>query len=290
MLCTNVQFEKEVIKIKYKEILNKKVCSIDKVRIEFKMDLGFIQALMYEFGNANDVGCSTNFKMSTCHFMYHINLPDDNSFMVGFCPNWIKDKKAQETHGIIEFNPNKVKKYQRFKDIFNSLLVNSQKWDIKRYDLACDIPVKRSRIYTFKDQRKYCMIQNSLDDKTEYLGNRNHHGFVKIYNKTLESKLDYILTRIELTLNYGVGLDEINSLMPKIFICDDMQFNFKITDTDMVLCVACLDNPNYLNMLGRRKKEKISSLLSSLAHDFTVSDFDYMLMLSDLACYKSIIS
>ena len=240
------------------------------VRIDFKCPVECIQSFMFEFGSASDIGCSTNLRVSTCHYNYYINLPDGNSFYIGFCPNWIKEKSSQSTHGIIEFNPNKVMVYPRFRELFNLLRSSSMVWDILRYDLACDIPIERSMVYTFKDQRKYSLIYNSNSDKTEYLGARNHHGFVKVYNKQLESKLDSPLTRIELTLSYGSSIDDINAIMPRVLIFDDLQFDFTIKDTDMVLCIACIDNPDLIGLLGRKKKKKINNILSSLVNGITI--------------------
>lgn len=48
------------------------------------------------------------------------------------------------------------------------------------------------------------MDMYSFQNRTEYLGKRSNVGFVKLYNKSIESKLDYDLSRLEITCEPNV--------------------------------------------------------------------------------------
>lgn len=122
---------------------------------------------------------------------------NDKSIKMGFHMNGVStDKKEQ---GFIEFNPNSFADIHEFWKDYDTLLSYFRFPEIARFDVAIDIPIIRDKIALVKDNRMYCCYRKSPQDFTETLGQRNTVGRVKLYNKQIESKLDYPLTRLEIT-------------------------------------------------------------------------------------------
>lgn len=117
--------------------------------------------------------------------------------------------------GFLEFNPNKVGDSEGFRQLLVYLRRYVASGELVRYDLAVDVPVSRPKLRLAKDGRKYkCEISSSL---TEYLGRRNAGGYVKVYDKAAESKLDTDLTRIELTCDAGWSVENIRAKWPTVY-------------------------------------------------------------------------
>lgn len=100
--------------------------------------------------------------------------------------------------GFIEFNPNKVCGDPRFETFLLKLSRYVAGAHLRRFDLAYDIARARSACRLSKDRRTYkCIISGGI---TEYLGQKNVPGYVKVYDKAKEQDLKGVeLTRIELT-------------------------------------------------------------------------------------------
>jgi len=183
---------------------------------------------------------------STRHFTFQ-NLFVFNtgitSISVGL--GFISDKvKVKE--GFIDFNPNKIfgSFYNEYPvlnhdedidnpflhsnnlkktvlDILETIKSYSHEYYVLRYDLAVDIPCSRTDIFLIKDRRKYLQFRKSNEDITEYLGARSSAGYVKIYNKMIESELTFKLTRIEVT-ETNFNYDEAVKEFPDIYFrCND---------------------------------------------------------------------
>lgn len=163
----------------------------------------------------------------------------------GFCNYNRDDCKVK-----IELNPNKVfiKRCPFLSDLFNLLKVGAIDSNLKYYDIAFDLPFERGEFFLLKDQRKYSCVVNSVSDCTEYLGNRQNHGFVKLYNKTLESKLDYELTRLELSLS-DFDVDSVVRVLPSVF---HINHDFDCGSDKMLLYQLLLVNPDKVVGLSRK--------------------------------------
>ena len=126
-----------------------------------------------------------------------------------------------------------------------------------------------------KDKRKYTLVQNSRQDKTEYLGCHNKQGFVKLYNKKIESNLDDELTRLEITVGGKCTYSEFLELCPKVDVRGEQQnFNpyLDLPDTDVVLYELLMkcdlsERQEYFNRLGRRKKDLLKKYVFSNTYD-----------------------
>lgn len=194
--------------------------------------------------------------------------------------------------GFCEFNPNKCMPH--FSSDLDFLLSCSSECKVVRFDLAIDIHVPRSCVVLDKDSRIYSLKMRNRQDITEYLGVRNSGGFVKLYNKTIESNLDYSLTRLEITSE--CDFEKMCSHLPVINVVQDTgQLSFlnfsSLNDTDIVLVKLLLDiEPNkrllYLSQLGRGKRQKIAPYLTQTSYVFEY-DFDIIKnIILLLNCYK----
>lgn len=260
-----------MIKIRDKILINT-VYSLDKLILEFEIRGENAQRLMdvYSFNPHVESWCSN--KLSVCRYNYRFKLKDDNSFYIGFSPNWKKVNRFT-TSGRIEFNPSKVCLDSEFMFLYGQLLTFIPRFRLRpvRFDLAIDLPVARDRVYLLKDQRLYEEYSYSAINKTQYLGVRNNHGRVKVYNKALEQKLDIDLTRIEITIDYDKSTyGEVEKILPRLYILDNFQLSIDISGTDKVILVAVMNDMTLLNELGRTKKEKIKSYLREIEYNLTL--------------------
>lgn len=185
-----------------------------------------------------------------------------SSMTVGLCFNG--SKKEDVLKGFVEFNPNKCMDSMQIHSDLSFLLSRCVGYSVSRWDLAIDIPYDRERVHMTKDKRKYELSQTSYSNRTEYLGQRNAPGRVKVYNKTVESELDYSLTRVEITmgkLNDYVG--DFGKFVPDMWI-DNPQHELVdytgLSDTQIVLCDLLRDSPNpeyYMARIPYRIRKKI---------------------------------
>lgn len=202
---------------------------------------------------------------------------DINSFWLGLGFN--RFGNIDYTRWKLEFNPNKILPCDFVQSLFNILIVNSYTFTLKEFDIAVDFPMTRDMFsMSTNNGRKYSLILNDSLDKTEYSGVRHTNGFTKIYNKTLESKLDDDVTRIEFTftdINYN---DVINGL-PYIFVTDFKQLKMGdigiLNDTESFILHTLLDFPERINELGRKMKNKMKSILNSYVYSYSISSEDF---------------
>lgn len=120
------------------------------------------------------------------------------------------NRRTRAEIGFVEGNPNKVRK--PLEDLLRHLLLIGCRLRLVRWDLAIDYPVDRADVRLLKDGRKYeCQISRAF---TEYLGQRNKPGRVKVYDKQQEAGLDRACTRVELTCDGEWGAEEIIAHLP----------------------------------------------------------------------------
>lgn len=196
--------------------------------------------------------------------------------------------------GYLDFNPNKVGSFSQFWADFHAIKSCCEDWDIVRCDIALDIQAKRENIFVVKDSRKYAIDAYSFENRTDYLGRRSNIGFVKVYNKTLESNLTYDLVRIEVTCSPSV--DSFNASFPCVYdLTKSAQFGFDImdlTDTDLAilrmeleLIRNGLDNGLMIfNSLGRNKKQKLKPFLLPESCLVVVNPSQLVTLMSGVLC------
>ena len=173
-----------------------------------------------------------------------------------------KGLNKQIVKGQIVLNPNKSFKEEECIEDIRQFLSSCKEYSITKIDLAIDIPVDRSLVHVRKNRQSYGLYKCSKDNKTEYLGKRNHDKNVRVYSKSVESKLDFPLTRVEMTMNLKNWESDID-MFPEIYILNSSEMNLseeKLSGTFGVL--VCLlykvDEPEiYISDLGRRFQEKV---------------------------------
>lgn len=172
---------------------------------------------------------------------------------------------SKNREGVVDFNPNKVGASPLFQEFFGTLRLHTCTRDVVRYDLAIDVPVPRSECRLVRSGKRTYQYYIKDDGLTEYLGTRSHHGFVKLYDKTRESGLDYPLTRLELTVE---GKNDPEGIFPRVTWRDpqmSLLMDDDLSNTDRVLVELLRDVPDpqqYLQNLSRRKRKKVEPYLA----------------------------
>ncbi len=228
-------------------------------------------------------GDRLGYRISDYHENLTIHTDEDNSWYWGIQPNREAPNEYWTTCKL-EFNPAKVGKSPQFDVFYCRLIANCKYIDFKQFDVAIDIPYSRSSVHVLMDRRNYTMKHYGGEEFTEYLGVGHAHGNVKIYNKQIESKLDYPLTRVELTMSYSnCTYQEFKRLFPNVFVLDSLGDD--IDGTEKVLCLSCLEHPEYVKMLGRKMRKKIETLLVKASLVLKPDEIDYKDILSQILWY-----
>lgn len=274
--------------------------SCDMMRIKFNMSDSGLQNFnkyinLLEVKNGNLL-IRKYFNISPFKYRNLLAIQDTNtkhSFSLGLVYN---DLNKTTNDCFIEFNPNKCINEtntglaQPFLDYIKQ---HGSHIELVRYDLAIDIPIEREFVSLDKDMRKYTKLwvtdieancsqivsdmekkqiyykidvkSKSLSNSTEYLGQRNKSGFVKLYNKQIESELDKPTTRLEITLD-SISYDKFIQVLPNISIYKNVsQADLdSLNDTEKVLLKLLQQNSNcdlYLKQLGRKMQDKLKRIL-----------------------------
>lgn len=284
----------------FKQIKNEEyVFSIDMVRVKFKIKApDLVEKVMADIRDRSIYGNPTAYEFEYIErkkwFMFrhnfNIRLDEGKSFYLAFSMNC--DDKAKLCEGVIEFNPNKLfgvkdvcfkRKYSDEEgitdinicfqgDVMNYflryLIVNNSKWvKLVRYDLAIDIPCRREQVCLIKDNRTYSLYAPSQNPNThtEYLGKHQKSGFVKVYNKTIESDLDEDVTRLEITSEH-LDYKKFMSQFPKVLVKGNSTLKpyMTLNGTDLVLYELLMKEENrmlYFKRLGRDKQSKLKDYI-----------------------------
>lgn len=216
---------------------------------------------------------SPSFKAYAYRNLFKVVCRNNQTFVIGLGFNG--DDRESAFQGFMEFNPNKVCDQREFREVFAHLCIHCFCADIKRWDLAVDVPLSRDLCILTKDKRKYTLVQNSELDKSEYLGTRNKSGFVKLYNKTKESDLDYDLTRLEITVGGDLTYSDFLKICPMIDVKGDQQSvnpYLDLSGTDLVLYELLMkcdiaERRIYFKKLGRYKGERLKPYVFSNTYD-----------------------
>lgn len=283
-------------KIQYYEPLqldNGYIVSCDGVRIKFQIAKNLASEFsQYIFMSLRSDIESFPIRTTLASFkqMATITYASNVTMTLGYCFNGatrIAENGLDNFYvGYLDFNLNKVGAYERFWADYRYIKSCCDYFEVMRTDIALDIPLERNRFVLEKDKRVYHLTAYSNINKTENLGRRNNIGYIKVYNKQLESGLDYPLTRIEVTCL----LNEMSYMenFPKIYILGENQLDISLFDlniTDMTL----LDMENTLlvnglddgllkfNSLGRDKRKKLKPFL--LPESSAVGLFDCVVTL-----------
>ena len=224
------------------------------------------------------------YSMKTSITAYRHNFFIEGYDMFGCkCSYWIgashnSRKHSDHTDIVLEYNPNKCNGEPILQYVLDHIYKDNKYVEVKSLDVAIDIPCNILDLNISKSGNMSRRIfDNGSDDKTYYFRKGKSNGAIKIYNKKRESKLNYELTRYEITLTPNMCISDMESydVPDNLFIpirdISSFQLPLKIKDTDKVLLLACMENSDYLGMLGRDKRKKIEQIL---AENCSIS-FDY---------------
>ena len=226
-----------------------------------------------------------SFHIGTFREQFTIAHQDGTSFWLGAALN---GKTTEWGRVRLDFNPNKVAQHTAFQTLLLFLVRNTRPMHriIKRFDLAIDIPVDRFDCFLVKDSRAYSERRHG-QEWTQYLGAKSSTvGRVKLYNKTVEARLNYPLTRLELTLDPATAYDDIS--FPLVYAIHTAQIGvdeFKATDTERFILGALLNGYGSLKMLGRKTRAKMEHLLELYVKRVEISKSEYAAILSQIYRY-----
>lgn len=249
-------------------LVDKLIYSVDMIRFKFELNSYYQNELylvikkmqIYDYFASNKpFHYRELFKIKTQDLKYSYSLG------IGFNGVKSQDKKLC----FIEFNPNKL--YDCYELIRVLRFLNNREvyLDLVSYDIAIDIPYNKKFVSLVKDRRiykKFCYDVGGSNN-TEYLGQSADAGRVKLYNKTIESDLDYECTRLELTTSC-TDFFVVQNQLPKLLVCGDLDLlaSSKLSKSDYVLLQLLWlsdDASFYFKQLGRDKQEKLKPFVTS---------------------------
>lgn len=250
--------------------INNYIYSIDMVRINFELFekkyniVDFCNLIeRYSYKDGVEVKRFISKSGLNYHYMYNLTFFENDkkcSFAIGL---GLLSKKENMDKGFIEFNPNKCNFIKIFRCFYLDFKKMCYSFNVKRYDLAIDIPGKRDLFKMVTSSK--CMYQAYVEGKsynssmTEYQGRRNHNKFTKLYDKTKESKLSFDLTRLEFTFD----INEVKfENLPQILFLDSIDL-LKKEEIFLQLLINSEDINFYLKKLDYRKRKRIKEDLKS---------------------------
>lgn len=244
---------------------NSMIYSCDMVRynVEYRQDC--MDELVHRFSDSRRLDVTIYPISFRSHKFRTLITIDVGGSTVSLGVGFNGDSRDDNLKGFIEFNPNKV--FPEWLEEFYQLRLMCSSVSISRMDIAVDIPVNRKLVTLVKDNRIYKYEMHSIEDRTEYLGRRNAPGYVKLYNKKVESKLELDLTRLEITTEPDIN--KFCGHCPTVYVdgeYEQLAFSFEndkeLTQNDRVLCDMLGEfdvekRKEYLKMLTYRKRKKL---------------------------------
>lgn len=194
------------------------VLSVDMVRLKltFKSDRGeWLSRTGAQLVDCDEMSAWTSkIKPGGWYELWNFKMVDSSITLgIGFME---PSCKVNMHRGFVEFNPNKVAADKRFWRLLEKLAGCVAHAELKRFDLAFDLRKGRKDCRLSKDRRTYkAVISNGI---TEYLGQKNTPGYVKVYDKAAELRLaeGVQLTRIELTCGGDWDADQLKQHWPQV--------------------------------------------------------------------------
>lgn len=247
--------------------------SIDKVRLKVELDVKYVMEQLELF--KVEPNCNYYQRYSIKEYRHNFNFEDYNawgekcSFWLGVQHN--SKNLVSVVDVVFEYNPNKCEGSYLVSYICDRFYKNNSHVEVRKLDIAMDMPVNILSLKVVKDRRDMTTIDKGADNRTYYVGAPGSDGRVKIYNKTRESKLNYDLTRYEVTITPKMFIDtmikgfsfDVGNLVD-VICASDVQLDFDMKGQDVYNVLTALDNPALLNLLDKRKAKKIKDILSSI--------------------------
>ena len=262
--------------------VNDLIYSVDMIRFKFEIS-EFYQKELYDI--IKQIGSYDYFnshKAFAYRELFKIRTSNaEFSYSLGLGFNGLK--RSDRNLCFIEFNPNKLYNCIELVRVLRFLNNRNINLDLATYDIAIDIPYSKKYVSLIKDKRIYKKFCYDCEGKntTEYLGVNADAGRAKLYNKTIESNLNYDLTRLELTTSC-TDYVTVEKQLPNLLVCGDLDLlvQTKLSKSDYVLLQLlwqCDDPSYYFKQLGRDKQEKLKPFISSnFSLNFSEKIFDQL--------------
>lgn len=264
---------------------NQGVFSIDNLIVEYTLKnsnidvIEYLHGLSFKYDLKNEYWERLNTPYCSKYQSYnnHIHLCNGIYLMVGKFIMFPENKDKIITPMVkLELNPNKHFEKPVLKELLTFLKENSGMNDIKKFDYTLDINDKPKNIFVFKTQK-----EKGLYKGTRYYGQRNKHGYTKIYDKTKESNLDEDITRIETTIEFA-RLDKVVPFTD-VYEKDDETSNMMGNRTLKALTnlvKRCkeynVDCDDIIDMLDVRAKRTLKSNIDGCGYKKIEYDIDIM--------------
>lgn len=243
--------------------------SVDMVRLLVKLRPGEYQTI-FDYQSKMP---GMSFYMSNRAKDYHYNITvktEEYGYWMGY-----KHNSSQDNNDfVLEYNPNKVRNDLLIDYILNNYFNKVTCYDIRysprvcSVDIAVDIPINILNCLVFKQTKgRYMFYSGSTgrpDDYTIYVG--KGAGRIKLYNKALESGLDYDLTRYEVSLKLDKPLQTIRNVKvdvetKPILKIIDMQIGM---DPELRATISgLLQEPYLINQMSQYKRKKYRELMEN---------------------------
>lgn len=243
--------------------------SVDMVRLMVRLRPGEFQTIFDYQARMPDI----SYYMSNRVKDYHYNIvvkKEKYSYWMGYKHN----SSCDNIDFVLEYNPNKVRNDLLIEYILNNYFNKVTCYDIRysprvcSVDIAVDINVNILNCLLFKQTRGRYMFYSGgterPDDYTIYVG--KGAGRVKLYNKALESGLDYDLTRYEVSIKLDKPLQSIKSVKvdvetkPVLKIID-MQIGI---DPELRATInGFLQEPYLISQLSKYKRKKYREMIEN---------------------------
>lgn len=246
----------------------KYVHSIDNVIINYylKCSIKYALSRLNELGSSKydyweKLDCSACVKWS--FYQNHIHF--DKGIYLKLGHYHLYDSKKKEFNLLpmisVEVNPNKHFGKDSYRDILEFIQNECTSGYIVRYDYAIDIPCNLNDLQVLNTRK-----EKGLYKGTRYYGQRNKHGFCRIYDKAKESGLDNSLTRIEHIFEYShdFSFTEFYIKKENDTVNLDGLSNVLTCIVDMARTLQCMnvDYSSYLQGLDKRTRLKVEKALS----------------------------
>lgn len=197
-------------------------------------------------------------------YQNHIHLEDGIYISLGRYREFDKTSKTWYVFPLLKLEVNPNKHYD--KPIFQGFIEFLKEWCtsgyMNKHDYAIDVPLEPTMVKVYGSRK-----EPGLHKGTRYWGQRNKHGYLKIYDKQKESRLEGSMTRIEHTLcnkepisfenvyitKFGALSDDINSLDA---------VNRAIVEMIIVLKKHNEDYEEYIKDLNYRRRKKIEPFIA----------------------------
>lgn len=268
------------------------IYSIDNFVIEYRLKIGSLEKvtesikfLSEKYKDSKDeywerLNCPLCSKYQ--YYDNHVHLRNGIYIMIG---KWVlmDDKKDRIKFPLVklDINPNKYADNIIFKDLIDMIKPDIGDWYIKRFDLAIDIKTVPDNVQVFRSRK-----EKGLYKGTRYFGTHNSNGFCKIYNKQIESKLDFELTRIEHTIKLSEKRQNIDNML-KVFSLEDVYIKssddnkcnlsklpYAFKELYIRAKDAGINTDDIIDLLDKRMKSQIFEAVSGTHYKKLIYDYD----------------